>query len=463
MKALFLLTCLVSTNLSLFSQTELEPIDIGWTDKKIELFSFADKDQKQHGLFLSGTDSIKGFVMNDEGAIAHTYGISRLDGDKMLGGFIKGGKTYIYLYNTSDQAFHVVVFEGDSIRENPIHAGMGKEKELEKLSCGDHFVYLALTRKGSELVLYDFWDEKKFDSVRYHSEDDLWKRLTKGNIDLSRDIDVGEAGEDGDWSLEAAQNSNKLYYLHDSLFLVMNSLRGTTGVVAFDLTRKLVRSWQIIQSNFVAPEDDRSSYSDNSFLLEGKLYYVQATFDSLFVQVNDFYSGGLIKRFATKRKEDIDFKNTQIILTGDDKSSNESKGLDKTRQLLNKMVNGRAFITARRGTDGRVILTVGSYSKITRSSGGGYFAGGGKFGGPTIYAGVGRTTTWTMSARFKAMLDGTNFGHIEGDIDPAISEKSEYRSGKDAMENGEAVFQLGGGYIYAYYDMTAKMLRLTKL
>lgn len=463
MKRYLILPCLLCYSLFVFSQNDLEPLLIGWRGKDVELHSVSDKENKQHCLFLIGSDSIKGLLLDNSGAVSHTYTVPRVGKEKMQGGFIRGGRICIYMYNSSDEVMHALVFDGDSARENVIPLPMKKEKELDKISCGDHFIYFTINKKSSELVIYDFRDEMKFDTLRYHFEDDLWKKLTKGS--LSREADVGAVDEDGKWSVEAAQNANKIYYVHDSLFLVMNNERGVTGIIAFDLLHRQTRSWVVTQSDFIAPPDRPQAYSDNSFLLDGRLYYVQATFDSLFVQANDLYSGELIKRFLSKRDDQIEFKNTPIIQEGQTFSAKGSKELDKTRQLLRRMVNGRAMIVASREGNGRVVLTIGSYAQAGGGGGfvgGGPVAGGGGVSSPGTYVGGG--PTWTRSARFKMLLDENSSEHVVGDVGQGMDEKIEsFTSDKNVPEHTETVFMLGSDYVYAYYDKTARMLRMVRL
>jgi len=461
MRTYLILSCLLCISLSLFSQNDLEPLLIGWRGKDVELHSVSDKDKKQHCLFLVGTDSIKGLLLDNSGAVAHTYTVARVGKEKLLGGFISGGRIYIYMYNSSDEVMHAMVFDGDTDKENVIPLPMKKEKVLDKISGGDHFMYFTVNKKSSDLIIYDFRDETKFDTLRYHFEDDLWKKLTKGA--LSREADVGTVDEDGKWNIMAVQNANKIYYIHDSLFLVMNNERGVTGIIAFDLLHKQTRSWVVTESDFIPPPDRPQAYSDNSFLLDGRLYYVQATFDSLFVQANDLYSGELIKRYMSKRNEGIDFKNTPIIQEGQAFSAKGSKELDKTRQLLRRMVNGRALIMASREGNGRVVLTIGSYET---AGGGGGFVGGGPIAGGGFSSGtyVGGGPTWTKSARFKMLLDENSFEHVMGDVGQGIDEKIEsYTSDMEIPEHTETVFMLGSDYVYAYYDKTARMLRMVRL
>jgi hypothetical protein len=428
------------------------------------LHTISDKEKKQNCLFLVSSDSIKGLLLDANGAVSRTYTIDRLRKERLLGGFIKEGKVFVYLYNNAYGAFHVMVIGNNTFRDTTLPFDLKKEKEVDRLSCGDHFMYFTVNRKSSELIIYDFHDEMKFDTLRYHFEEGLWQKLTKSNGNFTREINVGKVSGEGECGLDEAQSPNKLYFIHDSLLLLMNNERGATGVISFDMQHRQVHSWVVTQSDQIVPSDVPQAYSDNSFLLGGKLYYVQATFDSLYVTVNDFASGDLLKRYTTKRNEDISFRNTPIIQEGGGFSSKTTKELDKTRQLLRKMVNGRAVIIANRENNGRVVLTVGSYTEVRSGGGGGYFMGGGAPGGAPIFVPTGGfSRSWTKSARFKMLLDGNTSEHVDGDPGPSINEKIEaYTEGMDIPESAEVLFVQDGSYIYAFYDKKERKLQLIR-
>src|SRR6185503_5275893 len=149
MKRQILLSCLLCYSVSLFSQSELSPQDIGWRGKDIELHVLSDKENKQHCLFLVSTDSIKELVLNKEGGVVQTFTTSRVGKEKLLGGFIKDGRSYVYLYNSSDEVMHVLVLDDSSANENVIPLAMKKEKMLDKISCGDHFAVFTVNKKSS--------------------------------------------------------------------------------------------------------------------------------------------------------------------------------------------------------------------------------------------------------------------------------------------------------------------------
>src|SRR5882672_9838879 len=84
------LTCVVP----LFSQEKIATYPIGWRGKHIEIQTIADKDRKEHCLFVVGADSIKGLLLDDEARVKRTFTMSRYQHEKLLGGFIRDGRAY---------------------------------------------------------------------------------------------------------------------------------------------------------------------------------------------------------------------------------------------------------------------------------------------------------------------------------------------------------------------------------
>lgn len=88
--------------------------------------------------------------------------------------------------------------------------------------------------------------------------------------------------------------------------------------------------------------------------------------------------------------------------------------------------------------------------------------GGG--GGAPVYMGGGGGQTWTVSARFRMLLDANTFEHVSGEVGTGIDEKVDsFTSDKNVPDSMEVVFMLGSDYVYTYYDKTAGMLRMVRL
>src|SRR5258708_2175292 len=384
MKQLFglLLTLLLVRPLS--AQNKIYEELIGWRGKNIELHTLQGCNKQQNCVFLMNGDSIRLFFLDNTGTVIRQFGVRRKLGEKLLGGFIKEGKICIFLHvDHGEPHMHGWTFDiaAGTAEDYYIPFAMEHEKMAERISGGDRFLCFAVNKKAAQFVLYDFRDGQHYDSLHYQFEGGIWKTLTK-SAGLSRDINVAEFDQEGESSVENAQTPNKLYLIRDTLYLLMNADKGVTGIFHFDLQHRQVAYREILHHKIGGQETSPADYTDNAYLLYGKLYFVSFIRDSLNVEARDFGNGELLHQYMAGKEEEIPFKNPPIIQEGSSFSKNSSRELPKTRQLIRKMLNETAVIMASREDSGRVSLYVGSIEKT--SSGG---VGGG--GGAGVWKGAG--------------------------------------------------------------------------
>ena len=431
---------------------------IGWRGDNIELRAISDKYNRKSCLLLINRDSVRGFLLDSAAMIVGEFGIERGDHEKLAGGFIKDNNIYIYLHDEHSGKLHnwICDLRTGEKKDRNFPAESKTEKIVERVSGGDRFLYFTADRKTFDLSMYDIHDEKTVDTFTYHFEDKIWKYFTKNNHS-GRPLNVSAIDHMGNCSAEIAQVPNKIYFAEDSLYLLMNDEKGITRIYSFDIQRRQANS-RVIQHNDRNVSDSvEDGYTDNSYLLNGKLYFISATRDSLWIQVTDFASGLLLKNYAVGRDEEIKFKNTPIIQEGGAFSSGGKRELGSTSQLIRKIVNGKAVISATSEDNGVVCLSIGSYQEVTAGSGG----GGGMFmplagGTPMVYAQIAPfsgAAGWSKSVHFKMLLDANSFEHIGGELGPGFTEKIDtYTKGVDTEPEGETLFMNYGRHVLGYYD-----------
>jgi hypothetical protein len=167
---------------------------------------------------------------------------------------------------------------------------------------------------------------------------------------------------------------------------------------------------------------------------------------------------------VAKREDTISFKNTPIIQEGSVNSAHEIRELDKTRQLLRKMTNGDAVITATPNSNNQIEVIVGSYAKVGGGSGPIYtpMSSG---GAPMLIMPTGGfpRKSWLKSARFKMLLNAGSFEHEEGTVGNSINERIEYyTAGIKIPQEAENLFMTNGRYYHAYYDKVQRKLVILK-
>ena len=465
---LFLWTVLFSAVIGvshLSAQVKFFEESIGWRGKSIELHTISDAGKQQNCLFLCNSDSIRAFVLDHGRNIIQHFYFNRLPDEQFLGGFIKDGKVQVFLQSTGNNSdLHVWVLDvvagtGD---DYVVPFGMRHERTVDEISAGDHFLFFTVNRKASQFAIYDFHEDKRVDTLHYTFEGGIWKALTNFDGGWSRELSVVKIDPDGEMNPDMTHVPNKLYWMHDSLFLLMNNYqRGVTAVFSFDMRGHKVDFRTITHNNAEKMNPPLVDYVDNSMMLDGRLYFVSAEDQLLNVQVRDFYSGRLLQEYKAKRDEDIVWKNTPIVQEGSYYHPGPRE-LTRTRQLIRKMVSGSAVLMANREDSGRVGVTVGAWEKMHTNGPG--FGVGSFVPGMNLFVSTGvffRSTT-VRSSRFKMVLDSSSLQHVGGEITGDIGDRIErYTDGISIPPEGENLFLNAGTYVYAFYNRDEHKLMLS--
>lgn len=470
-RALVLTTILgicMTITLRVGAQVKFFEESIGWHGKSIELHTIADRDKQQNCLFLCNSDSIRAFVLDRNRSIIQHFYLNRLPDEQFLGGFIKDGKVQLFLQSSgANSDLHVWILDiaGGIGDDYTVPFAMRHERAVEEISCGDHFLFFTANRKASQFAIYDFREDKRCDTLHYTFQDGIWQALTAFNGGWSRDMNVVKIDPDAPMNPDMAHIPNKLYWLHDSLFLLMNNhARGVTSIFSFDLHTRKVDFRTIQHNNAGTMDPPLEDYVDNSMLLDDKLYFVSAEDQQLDMQVRDFYSGKLLKEYAVKRDEEITWKNTPIVQEGSYYKSGPRE-LGKTRQLIRKMVCGHAVLMANREDSGRVGITIGAWQQMASSGGGGFGVGTMMMAGSVpifVSTGVFFRNNSVRSSRFKVLLDTASLQHIPGDITGDIGDRIErYTDGISIPPEGENLFVNAGTFVYAYYNRDEHKIMLS--
>src|SRR5579872_5071035 len=226
MKKLIVLLLALAVVMRAFAQDTIYSEPIGWRGKDIELHTLADRDKERNCLLLCSYDSIRLFVVDSKQAVIQHFYVNRVREEQFLGGFMKADTVYAYFQGTGPNSdLHVWIFNitegiGD---DNTVPFAMRHEKAVEQISCGDHFLYFTVNKKASQFSIYDFRAGKRCDTMHYQFEPGIWKALTSYNGGFGRDVSVQEIDPDGKINPDLAHTPNKLYWLRDTLFLLMNN------------------------------------------------------------------------------------------------------------------------------------------------------------------------------------------------------------------------------------------------
>jgi hypothetical protein len=461
----FQLVCLVMTFFGILSaQKIIHEVPVGWNGSGIELNTIQDKYGSRHATFLLNDDSIRVYFLNQHDSIENVFNISRIYGEKIRGGFIDLHKIYLFcIYKIPHLpriVLHNYVFNLDDgkISQKSIESAPSKTLSIDRISAGDHFLNFSVDKKKSEFIFYDWRNQDSSENFNYLYTDKItWEDISDTRDAFSSDLNISKVEGSALPGAETARKQNKLYLIHDSLFLLLNKNDGITKIFAFDSkgkqgsyreiknepVKKVVTYTNTDRDNSRVTEETRG-YVDNSYLLDGKLYYVSASHERLNISITDFFTGIELQKFTLGMEDSISFINTPILQEGDIYGFDVTKELSKTKQLLRKMVAGYLVITAVYEGPG-VALTIGSDKLIYHPDGHGF------------------NTISTKSIRFRMLLDSTTLRQIPGELQMSIIDRvEEFMKGVNIAGGAENLFLQEGKYIFIYYDKKRQSLAFAR-
>jgi hypothetical protein len=403
------------------------------------------------------------------------FSLPRPSRTRLLGGFMRDSSLYVFTEQAAKgeltcTSLNVVT---EQKKESLFRFDPTMESKVNFISAGNHFIYITANYRSKELCIYNFESEEPSSFLRCQFSDAFWRDLTTGYV--FRIVRLQPIDHENEMDQDALVRRNKVYVNEESVLLVSNNHIDTTYMVNFDLKEQKVNSW-LIEHNPGGEKVKTDPYSYNSFYFRNKLYYVRATSDKLLVQVVDAVTGAIHKSYSTKKGEEIAYKNTPIIQ--EETSNNkikDPKDLNRTGQLLRRMISANAVITAKAYGDDQVELMIGSYEKnnTTTIIGNAYnypyidpFAHGypGTMSIPsrTISRRVIRNSS-IQAAHFKMLLKANDHSHVPGEpLSSAYERIERYTAGMKIEPGAENIFELGGQYYYAYYDKGERKLVVLK-
>jgi hypothetical protein len=465
-----LLLCLSLSFYFLSAQSMMSSKYIGWSGSGIKLQTIHDKSGGLHASLLENSDSFKVILYDRRFTEVHAYTITRINQEELVAGFIKEGKIYMFCNYKLPTGYHnyTIDISSGEVKDVLVLSEKRKEKLIDRISSGDYAFWLGIDKKNSSFVIYNWRNQQDMDTIIYHFKDPvMWESITKSGNGFGRDVDVAKIDEAGLPDIQSVSARNKVYLIHDTLFLTMNRNLANTIVYAFDLYHKTV-NYRSIENESVKKVYDQYSgaykvagdYVDNSYLLNGKLYFISATEEGLHVSISDFYSGTRLKYFEAQRDDTINFKNTPVLQEGKALYFNNTKELTKTKQILRKMTSGNAAIAALNDSMG-IAITLGSNKEEKQMGLPGYGFTSGSTAIMIGGNGMGSFSrgTWTKAVRFRMLVDSITFQYIPQDMEPSINDRiDEFSQDLKIPDHAENLLFQDGRYIYIYYDKKKQSL-----
>lgn len=202
---------------------------IGWRGNAIQLHTISDKSKQQSCTFVVGNESLKALVFNNKVEVIQQFNITLQSIEKVLGGFIRDNKAYLFTEQAGNDILHnwVLDITTGETKDSFIEFDLKKEKVVDHLSGGDRFLYCTSNNKTSEFIIYNFTSEQQFDTLRYHFDETGWNDLTKERA-FTRKVSLEKVDLEGECSIDVAVALYGCYFaptfapwiLHTTLIIV---------------------------------------------------------------------------------------------------------------------------------------------------------------------------------------------------------------------------------------------------
>jgi hypothetical protein len=400
-----------------------------------DVYSIVNKERNKVCILAVSTNEVKGYILNQDYVLIKEFTAGKTQTRQVLvGGFFTGDKLHYLLAKDEDddEMFHYTYDPATDINNyNAVNLEIRKGMFMGSLSLGDQFLFVIVKKKEDKINVYRFGKQESHEVLQFDypgselGEQSLHYAFSK-EAGFSRASEISYINDWEEPSIEKAKSYCKMYYRNDSLVITIDKSVTTTRILELDLQTQKASSRQLTRT-FEPCKDVQSSafLSYNSCLRDGYLYSVVACADAMQLSVHDFYTGKIIKQYITEKGEEISFRSTDILQEGSAFYSKDEKKLEKTRQLLRKMTNGRALVIAKNTGESEVELTIGSYTSM-KSGGGGMWMGGMGPGAIPMYIPTGGfSRQWSKSARFKTLLHVNDFEKTNGEVLIPVEEKIE--------------------------------------
>jgi len=476
---MFKLKCLLLILIPVISLAQEKKLEIDFNAPKSSLgtydtYSFVNKGKDRVCILAVNDNDVKGYILNQDYVLLKEFHAGKQPlSQVVIGGFFAGDKIHFLLArDENDDEITHFIYDPATDLNNFISADLQIKKSMYMggLSLGDQFLFVSVKKKEDKISVYRFSGKQTHEVLQFDypasgiEEESLYKAFSKES-GLSRSSEIAYVNGWEVPSIEKAKDYCKMYYLNDSLIITIDKSVNKTQVIELDLKTQKTTG-RVIKRTFAMCSDvkDPAFLSQSSFLLDRYLYSVVCCSNALQLSVHNFYDGKIIRQYTTAKDEEISFRNTDILQEGSASFSGAERKIEKTKQLLRKMTNGRALIIARNLKPSIVELTIGSYT-VTSSGGGGMWMGGAGPGATSIYVSTGGFSRgWVKSARFKTLLKVSDFEKTNDEIEKPLDEIIDtYTKNIKIPEGCEGVYPVNEKLAYYYLDRKALKLVVSSL
>ncbi|SFZ89921.1 hypothetical protein SAMN05428642_101639 [Flaviramulus basaltis] len=484
MKIRFSILILICSFTNIFSQEKISEFKNDISDPKFltkEVIPVVNETTDDLALFFMTPKEVYGYLLNNRLEVVNklTSEDKRRKYSKLIGYSIKDSTNYnLYLTNKNNNKYAAISFSFDD-KSSSINEFEPKglyERFVQTVTINNIFYLITIIKETSTLNFYTS-DGIKFNEPfklnltsesflnRKNKKVSLYNLFTVKSNGGIKSSDVQKIDGDSPSSIEITSEETKLYTRNDKLVFTFDNNRDITQILTIDP----INNYSYNVKLFKKPLENlkHSEKQSNSFINDSILFTTTATKSVLVLNIENYNSGKLLKRFTINDKDSITFKNTPIIQEGG--FYDNYRELEGSQKFLRKVNSADIGVSAYSHNDNHVV-TLGSKKEI---KGGGMMMPMGGFGGfplatigsanvffnPTFFAY--NSYSNTKSVQFKSLLD-SRYQHIKGEIEDNIFDKIKNHEEPDNLNEAKTIFKYKDYFILGNYIPKTKTYILKK-
>ncbi|WP_253251025.1 hypothetical protein [Flavobacterium sp. ACN6] len=418
------------------------PLDLKKTDENIQILNVENKQTHDVFVFAASGENItilkynSALFFKDQLTFPKTV-------NKLLVGYSFGEDGNPYLYWASEDFKNIIAvkysLENKTVKMVKFDFPSIPNYIVTNFQENNTFYVLSKYEDQQVLIVHTFKngivEKKEFDFSSFDFKNRNAQLITFNKVVDENPIEKIDA--DDFTPLDKSAQKSKIYLKNNHLILTLDYNTKNTHVFDMDLENQTIK-----EKSFPQPLIDKSNNVSNSFLVDDKLYQINANKYVIVAEIKDYNSGQILKTVSTLKNDTINFKNSPLFLLTDSRRPVELK---KTGDFLNRLAFLNIGLTAFKNKQ-NTFITIGGSPKEEE-----YY---------NIYGNFPQTYN-SQSVYFESVLNN-NLDFIKEPQQPFAADNIYYFLGLQKRAAFQNIFKFKDYYILGYYDFTSKQFIMRK-
>ena len=424
-----------------------------------DVIPIVNKQTGEIAFFVADAKNVYGYNIDENFTITDKI-TSQEKGRKykvLIGSSASKNDSYrVFLTNKSQNKFTSIQFSfKDGLTTSKEFTIGKKETFIQTAKYNNQFYLISGDKETNELFIYTFDDAG---NPKRHRIDISGLRFIDSNVKrtnlltlLIKKENIKKFEENTPNSIQLTSEQRKMYIRNGSILFSLDHHKMFTQVLQVDLNSFKATSFQ-----FRKPALGKKARRTNSYLNGKNLFTIAVTKEKFSVEILDFETGNLIKKYGASKNDSITFKNSPIIQEGG--LYKGYRELGKTKRFLKRIATGNTGISVRKVNNNYHVI-IGGYIEQKMNTGMMMPFGGipiASFGSATVFFNPTQIAFNSFSnnkaTRIESLFD-ENFNHVKGEIKKNAFDKMKK---KKSNSSGSSTFKPKGSTVFKYKDYYIK-------